>query len=217
MHAHGKERGGVVGTAAAQRGGTAFLVAGNEARNNKQLRMQVLLDALLDAFVGDGGVYGASAHYYQFAGIEPLAGDAQRLAFFGKNTGTEQFSKTLYGRQAGGGQLGQQVYAPQNAGQLGEQLVHNLQGALLIAFGKELFHQLMVPLLQGFQAGFVAFVTGTGQAADGKEFVGAAADGRTHHNGAVGFQRFPDDIDHLEHGSGIGNGAAAKLEYLHTL
>ncbi len=84
---HGKQGGGVVGASAAQRGGAAFLVPGNEARNHEQLRVKVLLDAFLDAFVSDGSVHGSATEHYQFAGIQPLAGDAQRLALVGKNTG----------------------------------------------------------------------------------------------------------------------------------
>ena len=215
MDAHGEEGGGVVRSAAAQRGGTAFLVTGDEARDNEQLGVQVLLDAFLDAFVGDGGIHCASAKHYQFAGIQPLTGDAQRLALFGKNTGTEQFSKALYGRQAGGGEFSQQVNTPQDAGELGKMLVDNFKSTFLIALGEQFLHKLVMPLLKGLQAGFVTLVAGTGQAADGNELVGAAANGRTHHDGAVRIQGLPDYVDHLEHGSGIGNRAAAELKYLH--
>ena len=70
---------------------------------------------------------------------------------------------------------------------------------------------LMMPLLQGEQPLFEALVVGTGQPADGYEFVGTAADGRTHQNGAVRLQGLLDDLNHLEHGSGVGNRAAAEL------
>ena len=84
---YGKEGGGVVGTAAAQGGGAAFLVPGNEARDNEELRVQVAAYAFLDALVCDGRIHGAAAHHNQFAGVQPLAGQAQRLTLIGKNTG----------------------------------------------------------------------------------------------------------------------------------
>ena len=216
VDAHGKEGGGVVRSSAAQRGGTAFLVAGNEARNHEQLRVQMLLHALLDALVGDGGVHRPTPHYNQFAGVQPLTRDAQRLEFIGKNTGRQEFAETLHGGQAGRGELGEKIDSPQDAGELGEGLFHRLHRLGLAAFGKEFPDNLPVPLLQGLQALFVTFVSHAGQPADGNELIRAAADGRTHHDGAVCFQGLADNLDHLEHGVGAGDGTASEFENLHS-
>ena len=68
-----------------------------------------------------------------------------------------------------------------------------------------------MPLAEGLQPLLKAPVPCAGQTADGNEFVGAAADGRTHQDGAVGLQGLFNNIDNLEHGSGIGNGTASEF------
>ena len=75
------------------------------------------------------------------------------------------------------------------------------------------FHQLDMPLVEGFQLIQIAVVPGCRQAAQPDQGVGAAADGRADQDGAVAFERRTDDIDNFIRRC---DGGAAEFEYLHT-
>ena len=113
--------------------------------------------------------------------------------------------------------LAQQENALQDALQLAEEVVHGAPRLVPVTVRQQFVNNGVVFFLPESQALFVGFVTGSSQAAQLDEPVGATANGGTHHDGAIGLQGLLNNLDGLKHGFRIGNGSAAEFEYLHRL